>query len=956
MQRHLLPLTSSLSLFLLIIALFSSVILPYSSAYAVSPSQWKAGRIIDDSVFENKSSMSVSQIQQFLDSKMPSCDTYGQVGGGWRATQYPTNPAPFTCLKTYKEVPKTTPSPGIPDNNYGRTDGTAPAGAKSAAELIWDASQTYNISPKVLLVNLQKESSLITDDWPLKNQFVYAMGARCPDSGPGGSANCDVNYAGFSMQIRESAKLYRYYLDNMQQPWWDNKRPFQNNIIQYDVDVNCGSSPVFMESRATTALYVYTPYQPNQASLDAGYGEGNACSSHGVRNFWLFYNDWFGSGINTDFQLVKSSTGTQQYVIYNNLKQLIPSPYVKVAWGLDNFPLETVDQAYIDSLENGPTLDIVFRANSGTDLYVVDRGIKYRIKSIEMLKTWGLDGRVISNVPTGLSIVPADGGELSYTLRKSGGDGSVYMADGLSVSSQTILRHFADANVLFGMEGQNVPIITASSELFDTLDNDIRSDVSSTKIAYNGNEYQVVSQQKLFQSAAIAPLYPGIATTVSEITFNRLSTSSPVTQFIRADTSPEVYIVQNGKKQHVTSPEVLSSWLGDGYINVVNASFAASIPLDLASLTTTVGYTTSATYVLDGGKKSATPANLANAYKTGTFSISAALANSIPDGNKVITRFVTNTSTKQIFMMRNDSTLLPISTIETAQLWGVNEYNTLRLPADSIAKYSISTAFLSQYVTNGTTSYLIYGGQLHIFDNFTWRQTAPQLFSDGTLTTFTVGDPLGSVGKSGPLYYKIIDGVPYVTTDAKIATAWNIDNSAPDIALLVASRLTTLHMLTPFIAYNNEYYVADGIKLFRISPAMYANLRLGYPIMYFNPALTGLTPTAWDVPLFTNTNGGSYVIDSGLLRTFQHIVILTHWMNGIGSTPPVVSNNFISMFRPGTQIERAIKSTSSQAIYSAEGAKKRWILSASSYNNLYAPYTVVSDDLLNTMSSGVNIP
>jgi len=147
------------------------------------------------------------------------------------------------------------------------------------------------------LVTIQKESAgpLTTDDWPFQKQYTYAMGAYCPDSGPGGAANCNENYAGFSIQISESAALKRYYLDNMDQPWWRYKKLGNNDILFQNSKPECGSSTVNITTRATAALYTYTPYQPNQAALNNLYGLGDGCSAYGNRNFWRIYNDWFGS-------------------------------------------------------------------------------------------------------------------------------------------------------------------------------------------------------------------------------------------------------------------------------------------------------------------------------------------------------------------------------------------------------------------------------------------------------------------------------------------------------------------------------------------------------------------------------------------------------------------------------------------------------------------------------------
>ncbi len=289
---------------ILLVSAIMPPLLQGNSVAAITASDWRAGRIIDDSVFTNADNMSVSDIQAFLNSKVPSCDTNGTkpatefgrsdlTHAQYAATRGWAAP-PYICLRNYYEVPKTDPGPGIPANNYS---GSIPSGAISAAQMIYNAAQKYSINPKVLLVMIQKESAgpLTTDTWPLPGQYTYAMGAHCPDSGPGGSANCDANYAGFSLQISESAALLRWYLDSMDQSWWQYKKPFQTNSILWNVaQTGCGAGNVYIESKATAALYTYTPYQPNAAALANMYGTGDGCSAYGNRNFWRIYSDWFG--------------------------------------------------------------------------------------------------------------------------------------------------------------------------------------------------------------------------------------------------------------------------------------------------------------------------------------------------------------------------------------------------------------------------------------------------------------------------------------------------------------------------------------------------------------------------------------------------------------------------------------------------------------------------------------
>ena len=296
------------------IATLCLVIFTKQPTEAITGADWSAGNIIDDAVFTDTSSMSVAQIQAFLNSKVPVCDTWGTGGSTSTArADYVRSigyNVPLTCLRDFYEVPKTEPGNWTPANNYGGAP--IPAGAKSAAEIIYNAAQQYHISPQVLLVKIGTESAgpLTSDDWPTPNQFTYAMGSHCPDSGPNGTANCDTDYAGFSIQMYSAAKLLRYYIDSMSEPWWPYRVPYQYNNISFAVNSSCGYSSVYIANRATAALYTYTPYQPDQAALNNLYGYGDSCSAYGNRNFWTTFSNWFGStkAINGSVTLSKSLT------------------------------------------------------------------------------------------------------------------------------------------------------------------------------------------------------------------------------------------------------------------------------------------------------------------------------------------------------------------------------------------------------------------------------------------------------------------------------------------------------------------------------------------------------------------------------------------------------------------------------------------------------------------------
>lgn len=274
---------SSKFVLFLIILLSLGVFFNTSKVSALSASDWKAGNIIDDGVFYNNQSMSALDIQGFLNGQMPNCDTWGnspsEYGGGTRA-QYGTSkgyPPPYTCLKDYSE------------------------NGQSAAQIIKLAADTYNISPRTLLVTLQKEQNLVKDTWPWPVQYRSAMGYGCPDT-----AACDTQYYGLYNQVMNAARQFRLYANS---PNSYRYKPFQTNTIYFNPNPSCGSTSVYIENLSTAALYNYTPYQPNASSLNNLSGSGDSCGAYGNRNFWVYFNDWFRT-TRAYFGLTASSNST----------------------------------------------------------------------------------------------------------------------------------------------------------------------------------------------------------------------------------------------------------------------------------------------------------------------------------------------------------------------------------------------------------------------------------------------------------------------------------------------------------------------------------------------------------------------------------------------------------------------------------------------------------------------
>lgn len=234
-----------------------------SSAINAAYSGFKAGNIINDYVMGNYSSMTESDIQNFLKSKNSCNDTNTSKAKTYSSHKYHIENGHFVCMADEK------------------FDG------ETAAHIIWQAAQDYKINPRVLIVLLEKEQGLVTDTWPNSDlQYRSATGYGCPDT-----AACDSQYYGFKNQVRNAAKFFRKNLDG--DPNWTNY-PIGKNTVLYNPNRSCGSSVVNIENRATGALYTYTPYQPNSAVLNAGPGVTVNCGAYGNANFYYYFTKWFG--------------------------------------------------------------------------------------------------------------------------------------------------------------------------------------------------------------------------------------------------------------------------------------------------------------------------------------------------------------------------------------------------------------------------------------------------------------------------------------------------------------------------------------------------------------------------------------------------------------------------------------------------------------------------------------
>jgi LysM repeat protein len=361
------------------------------SASAADASRFDPGLIISDSVFYDFGTMKVADIQRFLESKVPTCKAKS---------------GDPTCLKNYVE--DIVEKPG----EDGKCLPMAAKPAQTAAQIIYEVARACSINPKVLLVTLQKEQGLIQSVNPTPYMYKAAMGFGCPDSDP---AICGKVHSGLFNQLYKAAGQLQWYGDPRGS--FTYMKVGRTSNVRYSPNASCGTKPVMIKSIATTALYYYTPYTPNDAALKNLYGTGDSCSAYGNRNFWRFYTDWFGSTIGGGFLLKSATSGT--YLIVDNNKYLVSDLDLLAAISPLG-PVGTISQEYLNSFVDSGELSRVVK--SVTDqYYFVEGGKKFTFSSCDLVAQFALDCAKAVQLTASQLAAFANGGSMTTYVP---GDGS----------------------------------------------------------------------------------------------------------------------------------------------------------------------------------------------------------------------------------------------------------------------------------------------------------------------------------------------------------------------------------------------------------------------------------------------------------------------------------------------------------------------------------------------------
>ncbi len=364
------------------------------AASAADASRFDPGLIISDSVFFDFGTMTVAEIQRFLESKVPVC---ADDDGGPK------------CLRNY--LSDTVDKAG----EDGRCQPVTGKTSQTAAQIIYEVAHACGINPRVLLVKLQKEQGLIQAKNPTTYMYKAAMGYGCPDSDPG---ICGKVYVGLFNQLYHAAGQLNWYDDPRSSFVLNKKLPLGKvSKVLLNPSSSCGTKEVLIKSNATRALYFYTPYTPNAAALKNLYSSGDSCSAYGNRNFWRFFTDWFGDPVAGGFLLKSASSGT--YLIVDNNKYLVSDADTIKAYAPLG-PVGTISKEYLATFTDGGAIGRVFKSTTG-QLYYADSGKKFTFSSCDQVTQFGLDCTTAVTLSASQISAMAVGGPMTQYV---GGDGS----------------------------------------------------------------------------------------------------------------------------------------------------------------------------------------------------------------------------------------------------------------------------------------------------------------------------------------------------------------------------------------------------------------------------------------------------------------------------------------------------------------------------------------------------
>ena len=209
------------------------LLFPLVSGAQIDPN-FNPNNILDDQDILDYNSMTLPDIQNFLQSK-----------NSYLANYFAPNAHGTTKMAAEMIYDAT-------HNNFN-CDGVLLSDNPTEAEKKLKCQIITTISPKFLLVLLQKESSLIEDPKPSSGRLDWATGYGCPDNWA-----CNPYYKGFGKQINSASLQFLAYMKESGNYKYQMGKTY-TFTNPYGTISNEPMS-VTPQNKATAALYNYTPH------------------------------------------------------------------------------------------------------------------------------------------------------------------------------------------------------------------------------------------------------------------------------------------------------------------------------------------------------------------------------------------------------------------------------------------------------------------------------------------------------------------------------------------------------------------------------------------------------------------------------------------------------------------------------------------------------------------------
>lgn len=387
----------------IITILFSLFIILPVKAQTIDPN-FNPNLIISDAELLNYNSLNLTQIQSFLEKN----------------NSYLANYKTTNAHGTIKSAAEIIYDASI--NNYD-CDNAILSDNPTETEKQLKCKKITTVSPKFLLVLLQKEASLIEDSAPSQSRLDWATGYGCPDNW-----TCNPYYKGFGKQVNSASLQFLAYMQSPQNYNYKAGQAYTFNNPYGTISQE--QMTVVPQNKATAALYNYTPHVFN-----------------GNYNVYKLYQRYFPQRTShyPDGSLLQAQNEVGVWLIQDGQKRPFLSKAALVS-RYDTNKIIIVDPIELEAYEKGNPISLpnyaIVRQPDG-NIYLIVNDEKRKFSEAGLLKQFGYNPA---------EIIDSSFQDLSYYK-----DGEVLNANSIYPTG-ALLQDPRNGGVFYVKDGKKAPI------------------------------------------------------------------------------------------------------------------------------------------------------------------------------------------------------------------------------------------------------------------------------------------------------------------------------------------------------------------------------------------------------------------------------------------------------------------------------------------------------------------